>query len=294
VTLARAPQDESVRWFSLAIIIAIALATERRIPWWPAHEFGDALRNWSSSIGELTHVPLASANWFAWCGWLLLLAPVLLWPKRNRNAPLFLIALLVATFLLTIWQARWSYFFAMILALLVPGILNLLRKPLIASIAFIIALFPIAQAWDRSFAEDELARRAENKIELLELRAISSQIDGAFIAPWWFSPALSYWARQPGVGGSSHESIEGIVETATFFDTSNAEEAMQICRRRNVKWIVGYDADRVGQNSSQVLGVPLSGRAFCYILDRRPSEAPPFLRPSKQTARFKLYRFVKL
>src|SRR5437016_11539939 len=39
-------------------------------------------------------------------------------------------------------------------------------------------------------------------------------IDGAFIAPWWFSPALSYWPRRPRVAGSRHEPIGGIGETA--------------------------------------------------------------------------------
>jgi hypothetical protein len=211
---------------------------ERRFPVWPSREFGDALRNWSATVGELAHVSLASTIWFNWCGWLLLFAPILLWRKRNRSKPLFLIALLITGFALTIWQARWSYFFVMIFAMLVPQILSVLRKPLIAATVFTGALFPIAQAWDRAFADEELARRAETKIEQFELRAISSQIDGPFIAPWWFSPAVSYWSRQAGVGGSSHESIEGIVETARFYETPIAEEAMQIIDRHNVEWIV--------------------------------------------------------
>src|SRR5438045_8921702 len=99
------------------------------------------------------------------------------------------------------------------------------------------------QSWGRAFADEELARRGENKIEQLELRAMSSQIDGAFIAPWWFSPALSYWSRRSGVGGSSHESIGGIVETARFFETRDAEEAKQIIDRDRVNWIISYDAE---------------------------------------------------
>jgi hypothetical protein len=158
---------------------------------------------------------------------------------------------------------------------------------------FTVALFPIAQAWDRAFADEELARRAETKIEQFELRAISSQIDGPFIAPWWFSPAVSYWSRQAGVGGSSHESIQGIVETAKFFEAQDAEEAMQIIDRHNVAWIISYDADRVAQNSAQILGNPVPKNAWCYLLDRRPSEVPTFLRLSAQTARFKLFRGEK-
>ena len=286
-------RERRIGWIVFAAILAIAFIIEQRIPVWPAREFGDALRNWSTTMGELAHVSLASTIWFNWCGWLLLLTPILLWPKRNRSTPLFLIALLMAAFALTIWQARWSYFFVMIFAMLVPQILSVLRKPLIAAAVFTVALFPIAQAWDHAFADEELTRRAENKIEQLELRAISSQIDGAFIAPWWFSPALSYWSRQPGVGGSSHESIEGIVETVKFFETTIAEEAMQIIDRHNVKWIVSYDAERVAQNSAQILRNPVPQNAFCYLLDRRPSEAPTFLRLIAQTGHFKLFRVEK-
>src|SRR5438067_12197510 len=219
-------RERRIGWIVFAAVLAIAFIIERRIPVWPSREFGGALRNWSATVGELAHISLANTIWFNWCGWLLLLVPILLWPKRNRNTPLFLIAVLISAFTLTIWQARWSYFFVMIFAMLVPQILSLLRKPLIAASVFTVALFPIAQAWDHAFADEELARRAGNKIEQLELRAISSQIDGPFIAPWWFSPALCYWSRQPGVAGSSHESIEGIIETAKFAETTIAEEEM--------------------------------------------------------------------
>jgi len=224
---------------------------------------------------------------------LLLLVPILLWPKRNRSTPSFLIALLITGFALTIWQARWSYFFVMIFAMLVPQILSVLRKPLIAATVFTGALFPIAQAWDHAFADEELARRTETKIEQFELRAISSQIDGPFIAPWWFSPAVSYWSRQAGMGGSSHESIEGIVETAKFFEVQDAEETKQIIDRHNVTWIVSYDADRVAENSAQILGNPVPQNALCYLLDRRPIEVPTFLRLIAQTGHFKLFRVEK-
>ncbi|PYI74739.1 MAG: hypothetical protein DMF04_12100, partial [Verrucomicrobia bacterium] len=171
--------------------------------------------------------------------------------------------LLIATFALTIWQARWSYFFVMIFAMVLPEVLSVLRKPVIATTVFIVALFPIMQLWSRAFADEEVAHRAENRIEQLELRAIASQIDGAFIAPWWFSPALSYWSRQPGVGGSSHESIKAIVETAKFFATQKTEEAAQLSREMAATWIVAYDADRVAQNSAQILGRPVSNGALC-------------------------------
>jgi hypothetical protein len=281
-------RQRRIGWIVFAAILAAAFMVERRIPQWPSREFAGALRNWSGAIGELSHVSLGNPIWFSWCGWLLLLAPLLFWPKRDRSMPWFLKVLLIATFGLTIWQARWAYFFVMIFAMALPELLLVLRKPIFAGVIFIIALFPIGQSWDRTF---ELAGGGENGVEMIELHAIALQCDGPFIAPWWFSPALSYWSRQSGVGGSSHESIAGVVESSQFFGTQNAEELRQILKRRNVRWVIAYDADRVAQNSAQVLGHPISPTAFCYLLGR-PSELPPFLRLIAQTGRFKLFRVV--
>ena len=282
-------RQRRIGWILFAAILAIAFVVERRIPQWPNRDFAGALRNWSGSIGELSHVSLGNPIWFSWCSWLVLLVPLLFWPKRDRSTPLFLKFLLITTFGLTIWQARWAYFFVMIFALALPELLLLLRKPTFAAAIFIIALFPIARSWDRMFTDEESAGRMENRVELVELHAIASQCDGPFLAPWWFSPALSYWSRQPGVGGSSHESIAGIMESAKLFGTENAEEVAQILKRRNVRWIVAYDADRVARNSSQILKHAISPDAFCFLLDRRPSEVPPFFRLTAQTGRFKLF-----
>ena len=95
------------------------------------------------------------------------------------------------------------------------------------------------------------------------------------------------------MGGSSHESIGGIVETARFFETRDAEEAKQILDRDSVNWITSYDADRVAQNSAQILGNPVPKNALCYLLDRRATEVPPFLRLIAQTGHFKLFRVEK-
>ena len=285
-------RERRIGWILFAAILAIAFMVEQRIPQWPNREFASALRNWSGTIGELSHVSFGNPIWFGWCSWLLLLVPLLFWPKRNRNIPWFLKALLIATFGLTLWQARWAYFFVMFFAMAVPELLLALRKPVFATALFIIALFPIAQAWDRMFTDEELARRTENNVEMVELHAIASQCGGPFIAPWWFSPALSYWSRQPGIGGSAHESIEGVVESARFFGTQDAEKLAQILKRHRIKWVVAYDADRVARNSAQILEHSISPNAFCYLLDRRSSEVPPFLRLSAQTGRFKLFRVV--
>src|SRR5437763_13323587 len=98
-------RERRIGWIVFAAVLAIAFIIERRFPVWPSPEFGGALRNWSGTVGELAHVSLASTIWFNWCGGLLFLAPILLWPKRNRSKQLFLIALLMIAFSLIMWQA---------------------------------------------------------------------------------------------------------------------------------------------------------------------------------------------
>ena len=278
-----------IGWIAFAIIIAIALTIERRIPWPPSVEIMTALKNWSGTIGELVHVPWASAVWFEWCGWLLLLAPILFWRIRE-NPQWFMIMLLIATFVLTIWQARWSYFFALVFAFIAPQILGALRNSIIASISFAIGLFPVVQAWDRSFSDEERARRSEDMIELIELHDLAQTIDGPFIAPWWFSPALTYWSGQPAVAGSSHESINGIIDSAKFFAADHSDIAQAICARRGVIWVVSYDSQRLARNTAGILGTIIAPGAMVYVLDQNPSGAPAFLRLSWQTGRFKSYR----
>lgn len=276
-------------WIVFVAILAIAFGVERRIPHWPDPEFAGALINWSGSIGEMSHVSLRNPIWFGWSGGLLLFAPILFWRAQDHATPYFLRALLIATFALTIWQARWAYFFVMVFATTLPELLMMLRKPTLAAAVFIIALFPIARSWDRTL---ELAPYTENEVEMIDARAIASHLDGAFLAPWWFCPALSYWSRQPGVAGSSHESIEGVMQTARCFGTQDTEEAAQILKEHSVKWIITYDADRVAQNSAELLKHPVFPNAVCYVLDRRPSEAPPFLRLMAQIGCFKLFRVL--
>ena len=95
-------RERRIGWIVFAAILAIAFMVERRIPQWHNRDFAGALRNWSGTIGELSHVSLGNPIWFSWCGWLVLLMPLLFWPKKHRSTPWFLKALLIATFGLTI------------------------------------------------------------------------------------------------------------------------------------------------------------------------------------------------
>jgi hypothetical protein len=113
-----------------------------------------------------------------------------------------------------------------------------------------------------------------------------------FLAPWWLSPELAYWSGQPGVAGSSHESLPGIVDTARFFSSTDGAEAEKIARQREVRFVLAYDADRVAQTSGQILGNPVNPAALCYTLDRTPSRAPRFLQLIEQNQAGKVYKTV--
>jgi len=66
-----------------------------------------------------------------------------------------------------------------------------------------------------------------------------------FSPPWWLSPAIAYWSHQPGVAGSSHESLRGVTENARFRLTSDEEAAREILERNQVRWLLVYDSERM-------------------------------------------------
>lgn len=110
------------------------------------------------------------------------------------RVPLFFLVLLIATFGLTIWQARWAYFFFAIFALALPALLEPIKPRWAVWIAFTLSIFPILRDWDdRLWPNDtERARRLEQRNEQVEFRAIATEMlsseTRAFLAPWWISP----------------------------------------------------------------------------------------------------------
>jgi hypothetical protein len=104
------------------------------------------------------------------------------------------------------------------------------------------------------------------------------------------SPAIAYWSGQPGIAGSSHESLPGIADSARFFLATDPEKAREILESHRVRWVVTYDADRVALNSVAVLGLPVPERPFCQILDRTPAQAPRFLTLTEQNGVNKLFQ----
>jgi len=107
------------------LIIAIALLIERRIPSLSILHPDPIFKNWARTIGELVHVSPDKSGLVAVVRVFALVAPFLIWMnirtrrdgahpfdfaqgRLGRALPVYV--LLFATYLLTIWQARWDIF----------------------------------------------------------------------------------------------------------------------------------------------------------------------------------------
>jgi hypothetical protein len=299
------PKSRRAGWLCFVLIIAIALLIERRVPSLSVLHSNGIFRNWAHTIGELAHISPVNPIWLRWCGYLFLVAPFLIWmnirTRRDgvhgvRALPVYV--LLFATYLLTIWQARWAYFFVLIFAVALPALLAPIKSPAAVWIAFVLSIFPILRDSDERLwpNETQLAARVELRNESSQLRELALSLRSRdvhpFLAPWWLSPSIAYWSGQPGVAGSSHESLNGIEDSAGFFLSEDLQEPRKILQNHQVAWVCAYDAGRVAQNSAAVLSQALPLSPLCRVLDRTPSQAPPFLIFSAQTAAFKLYRIA--
>jgi MFS family permease len=308
------PQDRHllkhrrIGWILFALIIAIALLIERRIPSLRIFQSHEIFKNWARTVGELAHVSPLNSIWFAWAGYMIVVAPLLVWiavrKRRNgapggRAPPVFVLALLAATYCLTIWQARWAYFFMSIFVIALPFLLEPIKSRTAVWVAFILSIFPILRDWDEKLWPNEAAyvRRIEQRNESVQLRDLALNLQSSevrpFLAPWWLSPSIAYWSAQPAVAGSSHESLPGIEESARFFLARDWRTARKILEDRRVAWVIAYDFERVAQNSAAILGLALPQHPLCFVLDRTPAQAPRFLVFSAQNESGKLYRSVE-
>jgi hypothetical protein len=294
-------QHRRIGWILLVAILAAAFLIERRLPELAPFYSGQGFENWARTIAELVSVSPLHPIWFQWAGWLLIPAPVLVWfaIRRKSPPPIFVSVLLVASYLLTIWQARWAYFFVSIFALALPSLLEQSRSRVLVWSIFIASLFPILCDWDAQLwpNEAEYIRRIEQRNESVLLHDMALSLQSSerrpFLAQWWLSPAIAYWSGQPGVAGSSHESLPGIEEIARFFVSQDWGTARKILENDKVTWVIAYDSERAAQNSAEILGMAVPQYPICFVLDRAPSQVPPFLVFSAQNSAGKLYRVVE-
>ena len=282
-------------WLILPALLLLAALVERRLPVWPGAE--PFFANWAGTIGELRHVPLTNPVWLYWCGGLLLVSPFLLFfAGRRRILPSTFVGLLALCFLLTLEQARWGYFFALLFLFTLPAQLVLVRRGWRVGAALVVTLFPLLIFWQKSFSPNEgtAARQAAERSALAQWRAVASSLGemspGPVLAPWWLAPATAYWSGLPVVAGSSHESLPGIVASARFFLSTSPDEAAEILERHGVKWVLTDESDRVAANSAAILGVSAPADALCRVLDRFPPQVPSFLEVVGKNGSCRLYK----
>ena len=272
---------------------------------------------WTRQIGELASIPPWSPTLYAWTGVGVLAAPVLLWMVRGEERPAARghLLLLAAVFILTCWQARWGYFLPLVYAMSLPWQLGAVtpRWRPAAAILILVGLFPMLTEWRTRLhpGAEQQAARAEQREDTAQLREVAAfirrsvtdaptapesaptddgQPDAGILAPWWQSPALAYWSGQPGVAGSSHESLPGTVDTARFYLSSDLRELATILRHRRVRWIVAYEPERVLQTAGPLLGQSrVSNRCMAVVLYQHPEFAPRFLRLALANPFFKVY-----
>src|SRR5204863_7732028 len=135
-------QHRRIGWILCVVILAVAFLIERRLPQLRTFYSGQVFGDWLRTVAELVSVSPIQPIWFQWAGWLLIATPVLIWftIRRKNPPPIFVSFLLVATYLLTIWQARWAYFFMSIFALALPSLLELFKSRILVWSIFIVSL----------------------------------------------------------------------------------------------------------------------------------------------------------
>ncbi len=284
---------------ALAVFILLFVGATLFDGWrfrFPSPEERSAFFGWALSIGELRHATLPQL--LGWTGWLLVVAPALLLWRYGKSRDPSCIALAVLLLLLTglaLWHMRWGYFLAIVFALSLPSALAAFPSKPLAWLAFLISLWPLAGEWDRQLYPDERAKiaREENREDAYLLREASRTLISSersiILAPWWLSPAIAYWSGQHCVGGSSHQSLPGIVDSSRFYLSTAPEEACKILRKRSVNFVIAYEPSRVLSNSAQILGQTLPGEPLGKILYEQPYSAPAFLRVVYENRFFKVF-----
>ena len=271
-------------WIVFAAMLGVSLLVDGWRLTWPQRELGTYLYQWQRSIGELAHLDLRAPTLYIWLGFAILPAPVLLYlAGRSDRRAWALGGLLVLVLALTIWQTRWGYFLALLFAFCLPWMVAAFSRRWIAYTLLVFALWPMAREWDDRLhpTDSHETQAAVRRREQSLLRRVADEMRGPerapFLAPWWLSPALAYWSGQPGVAGSSHESLPGIVASSRFFLAENAADAAAILKAHGVAWVVADEASRVVSISGAILGAVPSPGALAQTLAEHPQQAPDFL-----------------
>jgi hypothetical protein len=240
-------------WFlgGIALVLAIQGVTEGYHLQSLSRLDSTQLMPWFQTIGELR--PLGFREFLLIFTPFTLLIPFLFWDFARRNALKREVILwtILTVFILgaSLLQRRWMYFAGIPLLFLIGRWVSLLSLPIQVGFRLLFLAACLAGGWKIGWnpnAEPPLASEARRLCE-------SIKTPGAILAPWWISPSLLYYSGQPIVSSSSHESIEGILDSALFFTAHHWPEALSLLDSRQVRWVVVYDSERLIENSRQVL-----------------------------------------
>jgi hypothetical protein len=261
----------------------------------------ELLKRWAGTIGELARIEELSVL-SSWGSMLWACAPVgLCLEARRRGAgPAawgWLLLLMLGT-VLSVWQVRWTPYWCLLLALCSPLALANAGSSRIVLFTIVLAFAPVATEWRTRLFPDAQTRsnRHLDRSELINARRAAERMRSEevqpFIAVWWLSPALAYWSGQPAVAGSGHEGIEGIVDSARFFTSTDPVVAKEILKARRVRYVVASDSARAVENACRVLGSeppegPLAERLW------RPEPGPEWgLKGESNVVNFRLLRVL--
>ena len=177
-----------------------------------------------------------------------------------------------------------------------PWALAAFRWRWLAAAILLISLWPVAAEWEGMLYPrgEAFQARIEKMADAVALReaalAIQKLPEGGVLAPWWFCPAIVWWSGKPCVGGTSHQSLPGIVDSCRFYLETDDAAALDQLRQRQVRYVVAYEPDRVISNSSQILGEKPAAHS---LAERLYKNSPPAeLERIFENRFFRVYRVV--
>ena len=282
------------RWIALGLTLLVALAVDGWRLTMPDAVLREHFAAWSGTIGELAHLDLASKRVWFWLGALWLTALPLLGFAGRRDKRAWGVLLLVVLMLgLSVWEVRWGFYLALAVAISVPWQLGTLPKRWQGWALGVGSLVPLVFAWSAILhpEEDEAEMRRWRRSTQEAWREVALHLRSAerqpFLAPWWASPQVAYWSGQPGIAGTSHQSLAGTLDSARFYLAQNPAEAAAILRARGVRWVIVDDLSHTSENlaelliisnSAKVLATPIPPAPLGETLAKSWRAAPPFLR----------------
>ena len=288
-------KDGRGRWIALGIVLAVAFLIDGWRLSWPDETLQKYFGAWSRSISELQHLDLTTRLVGFWFGLFWCVAPVLLWLAGRIDRRAYgILMLCIFTLLLTMWQVRWGYFLALMLTLSLPWQLGVFKQWWLAWAIGVVGMLPLCWSWESVLNPSAHKREQQVQTRLMqqECRRMAEQMQSSehqpFLAGWSDSPQIAYWSKQPGVAGSSHQSLGGIVDASRFFLAAGAEEGAAILRKRQIRWVVveGLPTPTAlpGQfspvwNAARLLGVPIGPEPLGWTLAKATRGLPSYLEP---------------